>query len=101
MNFKPPTEEERLRAIGSTKGLSETLKKALEPGVDFEPIPIPKPGDWLAEHPETGQSFDDFVRSKPNQPDKSRCKIYLQPLGEFPKGQIALVETLSWFTSFV
>jgi len=102
MNFKPPTAEERLKAIGSTKGLSEILRKALEPGADFEPISIPKRGDWLAEHSETGQTFDEFVRSKPNQPDKIRCKIYLQPLGEFgfprsgvpPKSQIALVETL-------
>jgi len=94
MNFKLPTAAERLRAIGQTSKLPEILRAALEPGVDFEPIPVPKPGDWLAEHVETGQSFDDFVRSKPNQPDKSRCKIYLQPLGEFPQGQIALVETL-------
>lgn len=94
MNFKRPTHAERLRAIGSTKGLPETLRKALEPGGDFEPIPIPKPGDWLAVHPETGQSFDDFVKSRPNRPDKARNKIYLQPLGEFPKGQSPSVERL-------
>jgi len=94
MNFKPPTAEERLKAIGKTSGLSEILRAVLNPGADFEPIPIPKRGDWLAEHSETGQTFDDFVRSKPNQPDKNRSKIYLQPLGEFPQGQIALVETL-------
>jgi len=99
MNFKPPTAEERLRAIGSTKGLSETLKKALEPGVDFEPIPIPKRGDWLAEHPETGQTFNDFTRSRPNRPDKIRSKIYLQPLGEFPKGKIPLVKTLKEYAA--
>ena len=99
MNFKPPTAEERLRAIGETSGLSETLRKALEPGVGFEPIPIPKPGDWLAEHRETGQTFDDFARSKPNRPDKSRCKIYLQPLGEFPKGQIPLVKILKEYAA--
>ena len=94
MNFKPPTAAERLSAIGSTKGLPEILKKALDPGEDFKLIPTPKPGDWLAEHRETGQSFDDFVRSKPNRPDKTRSKVYLQPLGEFPKGKIALVERL-------
>jgi archaemetzincin len=98
MNFKPPTAAERLRAIGSTEGLPGTLRKALEPGADFEPIRAAKPGDWLAEHPETGQSFEDFVRSKPNRPDKNRRKIYLQPLGEFPKGQI-LLETLRAYTA--
>ena len=45
MSFKPPTTPERLKAIGSTKKLPKTLKKALEPGEDFEVIPIPQPGD--------------------------------------------------------
>jgi len=97
MNFKPPTHTQRLRAIGPTKGLGETLRKALDPGDDFEPISVPKPGDWLAEHRETGQSFDDFVKSKRNRPDKRRNKIYLSTvggLGEFPKSQIPLVERL-------
>jgi archaemetzincin len=107
MDFKPPTASERLRAIGSTKELPENLRKALEPGGDFEPIPIPKPGDWLAVHRETGQTFDEFVKSKSNRPDKRRSKIYLQPLGEFgfpqsggpPKGQISLVEKLREYAS--
>jgi archaemetzincin len=99
MDFKPPTASERLKAIGSTKELPDNLKKALEPGGDFEPISIPKPGDWLAEHREAGQTFDEFVKSKPNQPNNIRNKIYLQPLGEFPKGQIPLVEMLREYAS--
>ena len=99
MDFKPPTVAERLKAIGSTKGLPESLRKALEPGSDFEPIPYPQHGDWLAEHLETGQTFDDFVKSRPNRPDKIRRKIYLQPLGEFPKGRIPLVEKLSEYAA--
>jgi hypothetical protein len=69
MDFKPPGAAERLRAIGSTRGLPETLRLALDPGSDFEPLPAPKPGDWLAVHLEPGQTFDDFGRSKPNRPD--------------------------------
>jgi archaemetzincin len=99
MNFKPPSAAKRIRAIGPTKGLPKTLKKALDPGIDFKPIPIPRPGDWLAEHYESGQSFDDFVKCKPNQPDESRSKIYLQPLGRFPKGQIPLVERLKEYAA--
>jgi archaemetzincin len=94
MDFKPPTDSERLQAIGSTNGLSETLRKALEPGKQFEPITIPKPGDWLAEHQETGQGFDGFVGSRSNRPDENHNKIYLQPLGQFLNGQVPLVETL-------
>jgi archaemetzincin len=66
----------------------------LEPGTHFEHIPIPKSGDWLAEHEETGQGFDEFVKSSPNQPRRNRRKIYLQPLGQFPNGQVPLVESL-------
>ncbi len=94
MNFNPPTAEERLKAIGKTEGLEEILRKTLEPADDFEPIPAPHPGDWLAVHYEPGQTFDEFVKSKPNRPDKTRKKIYLQPLGEFPKGQIPLTDVL-------
>ncbi len=61
MAFKPPGPEERLKAIGPMAGLPETLRLALDPGTDFEPIPPPKPGDWLAAHPEPGQNFEEFV----------------------------------------
>lgn len=99
MNFRPPTATERLNAIGPIEGLPETLRRALTPAEDFEPIAMPKTGDWLAEHREAGQSFDDFVRSKPNRPDKYRGKISLQPLGEFPSLSIPLVESLKEYAS--
>lgn len=99
MGFRPPGHAERLQAIGSTKGLPQTLQQALNPGDDFEPIPVPKPGDWLAVHQETGQTFDDFIRSRPNRPDKIRNKIYLQPLGEFPKDNSPSVEKLKEYAA--
>lgn len=99
MDFKPPTASEKLRAIGSTTGLADTLRKALEPGTDFKPISIPKSGDWLAEHRETGQGFNEFVKSKPNRPEKDRKKIYLQPLGQFPDEQVPLVESLKEYAA--
>jgi len=99
MDFKPPGYAEQLRAIGSTKGLSETLCLAFDPEGDFEPITFPKKGDWLAEHHEVGQSFDDFLRSNPNRPDDIRNKIHLQPLGEFPEMQSPSLATLKLLTS--
>ena len=47
MDFQPPGSAERYQAVGATAGLPETLRLALDPGSDFEPIPAPKPGDWL------------------------------------------------------
>lgn len=99
MSFNPPTPRERMQAISSTQDLPETLKKAFDPGSEFELIPIPSPGDWLAVHKEPGQTFDDFVRSKPNPPDKARTKIYLQPLGGFPKYQTASVTRLKEYAT--
>jgi len=99
VNFKPPTAAERIRTIGSTEGFPEPLKKALDPGADFEPIAAPKPGDWLAEHYESGQSFDAFVKRNSNRPGRISNKIYLQPLGKFPKGRIPMVEKLQEYAT--
>lgn len=43
----------------------------------------PKPGEWLYEHKEPGQSFEQYRVSDPVSPDEDRRKIYLQPIGEF------------------
>lgn len=99
MRFKPPRQAERLWAIGSTKGLPDTLRHALDPGSDFEPIPIPKPRDWLAVHSEPGQTFEDFTKEKWKRPRKARNKIYLQPLGEFPEDQSPPVEILKEYVA--
>jgi len=99
MAFKVPNQSERLKAIGNTEGLSENLQKAFDPGDDFQPVPKPKRGDWLAEHYEAGQSFEDFVKSNPKKPDKKHNKIYLQPLGQFPKEPNDLLINLKEYTS--
>lgn len=85
MHFQPPDESERIKAIGSMKGLTTFMRHAFTPGDDFLPIKTPEPGDWLAEHPERGQIFSDFVQSQYNKPDAVRRTIYLQPLGIFPE----------------
>lgn len=43
----------------------------------------PEPGDWLAEHDEPGQSFEQYVSGTPvmPEPDGGRHVIYVQPLG--------------------
>jgi archaemetzincin len=94
MSFTPPTHEERLEAIGSTHGLPSPLRKALDPVSDFEPISVPGPGDWLAVHPEPGQTYDAFIRTGPNEPKGRRTRIYLQPLGDFTEGRSPALETL-------
>src|SRR5437016_3933711 len=49
----------------------------------FRPLPAPGPDDWLAVHPEPGQTFDDFVGGAPNVPDADRGTLCMLPLGAF------------------
>ena len=71
---------------------------AIDPRGDFEPIPTPGPGDWLAVHHEFGQSFDAFVNAMPNKPGDLRATLVLQPLGRFDHPGAPAPETLRRFT---
>ena len=51
----------------------------------------PRPGEWLAEHPEPGQTFQQYVRSRPVVPDRRRRVIYVQPLGDFTPTQRKII----------
>jgi len=97
--FTPPTHAQQLAAIGPTAGLTEALKRALEPRDDFQPMPEPGSSDWLANHSEAGQTFDQFCRFRPNRPDKHRSKVYLQPLGHFDESEGASLGQLHRFAT--
>jgi archaemetzincin len=99
MSFQVPNKAQRLQAIGTAAGLSPLLQRAFAPAEDFEPVSAPGPNDWLAVHPEPGQSFEQFVRSGPNRPDKKRKILYLQPLGEFREGAAPPLESLRQYAA--
>ena len=86
------------RAIGPTDGLPDELKRAFALTNEFTILPPPEPGDWLEVYPEEGQTFEEFVESRPNMPTKQRCVIYVLPLGEFDKGESPSMKTLAAFT---
>jgi archaemetzincin len=97
--FTPPTRGQQLAAIGLTMRLPQPLQRALEPRDDFQPIPEPQPSDWLRNHAEAGQTFDQFTRSLPNRPDNHRSKLYLQPLGRFNESDAPSLDQLRRFTA--
>ncbi len=99
MRYTAPTSAQRLAAIGTTAGLPEPLRRALEPRDDFPPMTKPGPNDWLANHPEAGQTFKQFVSSRPNRPDRRRSKIYLQPLGNLDENEGPSLNQLRRFTA--
>lgn len=77
----------------------EASKKAVEPF--FTPMGEAKPGDWLASHPESGQTFEEYVNSKPNVPTADRRTIYILPLGKFNAMQQKIIgETQEYMQAF-
>jgi archaemetzincin len=99
MQFTPSNAVGRLAAIGATDGLPQELRKAVEPDEAFQPIPIPGPADWLSNHTEAGQTFEQFVVSRPNRPTSVRRKLYLQPIGSFAKPGAPSVDELVQFAA--
>ena len=95
--FKVPDETTRRHAIGSLSDAPSNVAAAIRAIIPlFKPIPKPGSSDWLANHNEEGQTFDDYKMYPKNMVDKKRHTIYLQPLEE----QIDedFVETLRKFT---
>jgi archaemetzincin len=71
-------------AIGNTSQLAPPLQRAFDPAGDFEPMGKPAPGEWLAEHRETPQTFAQFLDSNTHVPAGKRSVLYLLPIGDFP-----------------
>lgn len=100
MAFEPPGPDVRRAAVGDLAGLPPVLRRAFSADApELVPIPTPGPHDWLAVHPEPGQTFDEFKASHPNRPTESRRVIYLQPLGEFAADRSPPIEKLRDFAA--
>jgi archaemetzincin len=78
--FVPPDARMRARALGTTMNLDPGLQAAFDPA-PFNPISPPLEDDWLAQHEERGQTFDMYVRGRPNRPGGERRTLYLVPIG--------------------
>ena len=91
--FVPPDARARARAVGTRMNLADGLQAAFDPAA-FTPIAAPLADDWLTQHPEGGQSFDQYLRGRPNRPSAARRTLYLVPIG--PPGG-ARIEVLAEF----
>ena len=81
--FEPPGKEARTAAAGSLHGLDARLRRAFSDRGEFVPKKPPGNFDWLASHPEPGQTYARYVASRPNLPNQVRKKLYILPLGGF------------------
>lgn len=98
LQFRTPSLEQRLAAIGDIRQLPPVLQRAFTPSADFVPMPMPGPRDWLAKYPEGGQTYSEFFRSEPNRLDDQRRLIYLQPIGDFDTEYAPSLDKLREFT---
>ncbi len=82
--FVRPTAAQTAAALGPLDGLPAATRRAFDPR-GFQPVRMPAPMDWLANHPEPGQSVSQFIGTHPNTPDNYRRTLYLLPLGEIER----------------
>ncbi len=52
----------------------------------FKPMKV-ESGDWLTTQRETGETFEEYLASKPTLPTAERRTIYIQPIGTFNPDQ--------------
>lgn len=94
-SFKPaaaPTETKpaTARSINTTDQLKTAVKRLRPLQV---PLGKPQPGDWLAEHKEDGQTFEQFLVRRPTPAPSELTALYIQPIGDFGKTQQELIAT--------
>ena len=88
----PPTDPTDPR--GDVSRLPKALRRALDPTDGFSPIHETKPGDWLAVHPEPGQTFEQFRDGRRNTPFRGRDVIRVFPLDAFRGDALPDVDVL-------
>lgn len=98
IRFVPPDAQARNEAIGPTASQPPVLQRAFSPA-NFSPIPEPAGSDWLASHTEQGQTYQQYVRSRPNRPNAQKSTLYFQPVGRFEAEQAPDLQVLSEFAS--
>jgi len=52
-------------------------------------------GDWQYDHPETGQSFEEYLRSHPTFPARGQRTLAILPLGDLAAGRTKIVELVA------
>ena len=68
----------------------EEVEKRLRPLADS--LPPPRPGDWLAEHDEPGQTFDEYLDSLPVRKGDKLTTIYFCVVGDCSEAQRRILD---------
>jgi archaemetzincin len=66
------------------KGFDQDGLSLIDAGASLDvKLSRPQPGEWLYEHKEDGQTFEEYKLAEPVSPNSRQRKIYLQPVGKF------------------
>lgn len=57
------------------------------------PLSSPEPGEWLDQHKESGQTFSNYSRIRPNVLSRQRGTLYIQPIGKFSETETELMKS--------
>jgi archaemetzincin len=98
----PEAPVDPVAAVGSLRIQKPHIRATFTNSGEFKPKRPPAPNDWLASHAEPGQTYDDWLASRPNLPDATRRKIHFLPIGEFNPQRAPSLEALreiaaAWF----
>jgi archaemetzincin len=90
----PPSPREQTTGSGGPSGQGLAELRAMSQRLRPLQLPLgePQPGEWLAEHPEDGQTFEEWLASSPTTARGSRRVIYVLPLGDMSPAQRKLVD---------
>ena len=81
--------EQGTDAIVPTTAVAALSRESLYPEIEEKltplatPIPKPGPSDWLANHKEEGQSFEQYLAARPVRRSDKLTTIYICLIGEF------------------
>ena len=96
--FVERTKHDRVGAVGDISRLAKPEQRAFSETDDFEKKRKPGSADWLANHREPGQTYDEYLNSGFNLPSKKRNVIYVLPIGEFKEGDAPSLKVLLDYT---
>ena len=81
---------------------NEIIKEILKTNINTlqplcNPLEPSKNGDWLWDHKESGQTFQEYLQRKPVLPRGKRRILYIQPLGVFSNIQRKIITLTAKF----
>ena len=97
--FRVFTKEQRHAAVGAVSGMRPDFRRTFRDAGQFDAKKEPSGFDWLGTQEEPGQTFDQYVATRPNLPGSVRKKLYVLPIGTFEKGVAPDLEKLKAYTA--